>query len=106
MGCTELEQRAIKELTEEMQRRLELEARNLDSARFEFTKLQVRVKLFGEENLDQKEREAFAHSYPEHIAKHEAGIAHLQGQLDKLLAYGQDRSQAEAAQGVSHQSHM
>jgi len=89
MELTELEQRAIKELVEEMQRRLDLEARNLDSARFEFTKLQVRVKLFGEENLDQKEREAYAHSYPEHIAKHEAGIARLQEQLDKLRAYGQ-----------------
>ena len=106
MSQSELEQRAIKELLEETQQRLELETKNLDSARFEFTKLQIRIKLFGKQNLDQKEHEAFAHSYLEHIAKHEAGIAALQEQLDKLRAYGQDGGQAKAAQSVGHQSHV
>ena len=89
MTRTELEQKAIEELMEEMQRRLELETKNLDSARFEYAKLQIRVKLFGEETLDEKERGAFAERYPEDIAKHEAGIARLQEQLDKLRAYAQ-----------------
>ena len=48
------------------------ERKNLDSAQFEFAKLQVRVKLFGEADLDDKEREAFVRGYPEDIAKHEA----------------------------------
>jgi len=90
MELTELERRAVKELVEEMQGRLDLEARNLASAQFEFTKLQIRVKLFGEECLDQKEREAYTQSYPEHIARHEAGIARLQEQIEVLRAYGQD----------------
>ena len=90
MNLTELEQRAIKELTEELQRRLELETKNLDSAQFEFTKLQIRVKLLGEGTLDDKEREASIQAYPEDIAKHQAAIARLQEQLDKLLAYGND----------------
>lgn len=90
MNLTELEQRAVKELTDDLQRRLELETKNLYSARFELTKLQIRVKLFGEESLDDKEREAFARACPEDIAKHEAEIARLQAQLDKLLAYGKE----------------
>jgi hypothetical protein len=90
MNLTELEQRAVKELTDDLQRRLELETKNLYNARFELTKLQIRVKLFGEEPLDDKEREAFARAYPEDIAKHEAEIARLQAQLDKLLAYGKE----------------
>ena len=73
-----------------MQRRLELETKNLDSARFEFTKLQIRVKLFGEETLDDKERKAFVHACPGDIVKHEAALARLQAQLDKLLAYGKE----------------
>ena len=90
MSRTELEQRAIEELTEEVQRRLELEAKNLASARFEFTKLQIRVKLFGEETLDEKEREAFARACPEDIVHHKTELARLQEQLDKLSAYGHE----------------
>jgi hypothetical protein len=98
MSHAELEERAIAELSGEMERRLELEARNLESARFEFTKLQIRVKLFGEDSLDQKEREAFAQSHPEHIAQHEAGLARLQEQLDKLRAYA-DRCDSRFTKG-------
>jgi hypothetical protein len=90
MNLTELERRAIKELTDDLEQRLKLETRNLDSARFELTKLQIRVKLFGEETLDDSEREAFVQAYPEDIAKHEAKVAQLQTQLDKLRAYGQE----------------
>jgi hypothetical protein len=88
MSLTELEKRAINELISDVQRRLELEMRNLDSTQFELTKLQIRVKLFGEENLDDKEREAYTQSYPKDIAKHEAELSRLQAQLDKLHAYG------------------
>jgi hypothetical protein len=90
MNLTELEQRAVEELTGDLQRRLELETKNLDNARFELTKLQIRVKLFGKETLDDKERESFAQAWPEDIAKHEAEIVRLQAQLDKLLAYGKE----------------
>jgi hypothetical protein len=90
MNLTELEQRAVKELVDGLQRRLELETNNLDSARFELTTLQIRVKLFGEGSLDDKEREALAKTCPGDIAKHEAEIARLQAQLDKLLAYGKE----------------
>lgn len=89
MNLTELEQRAIKELMDNLEQRLKLETRNLENARFELTKLQIRVKLFGEESLDDSEREAFAQACPEDIAKHEAEVARLQAQLDKLRAYGQ-----------------
>ena len=88
MKLTELEQRAVEELTSDLKRRLELETKNLGSARFGLTKLQIRVKLFGEETLDDKEREEFVHTYPEDIVKHETAIARLQAQLDKLIAYG------------------
>jgi translation elongation factor EF-1beta len=90
MNLTELEQRAIKELMSDLQRRLELETKNLGSARFGLTKLQIRVKLFGEDTLSDKEREEFTKTYPEDIAKHETEIARLQTQLDKLLAYGKE----------------
>jgi hypothetical protein len=90
MNLTELEQRAVKELTDDLQRRLELETKNLYSARFELTKLQIRVKLFGEESLDDEERKEFAQACPEDITEHEAEIARLQAQLDKLLAYGEE----------------
>lgn len=91
MALTEMEQRAVQELVEGLKRRLDLETKNLDSTRFDLTKLQIRVKLFGEEDLDDKEREAFTQAYLEDIAKHEAAIARLQAQLDKLLAYGKER---------------
>ena len=90
MNLTELEQRAIKELTSDVQRRLELATKNLGSARFALTKLQIRVKLFGEETLNDKEREEFAQTYPEDIAKHEVEMTCLQAQLEKLLAYGKE----------------
>ena len=85
-----MEQRAVQELVEGLRQRLEQETKNLDSARFDLTKLQIRVKLFGEQDLDDREAKAFAQAYPEDIAKHQAEIAHLQGQLDKLLAYGKE----------------
>jgi hypothetical protein len=90
MVLAEMEQRAVQELVEGVRRRLEQEAKSLDSARFELTKLQIRVKLFGEQDLDARERKAFTQACPEDIAKHEAEIARLQAQLDKLLAYGKD----------------
>ena len=89
MNHTELERRAIKELMDDLEKRLTLETRNLENARFQLTKLQIRVKLFGEKTLDDSEREAFAQACPEDIAKHEAEAARLQAQLDKLRAYGQ-----------------
>jgi hypothetical protein len=88
MSLTELEKRAVNELISDVERRLELETRNLDSAQFGLAKLQIRVKLFGEENLDDKEREAYKQSSPEDIAKHKAEISRLQAQLDQLQAYG------------------
>jgi hypothetical protein len=87
MALTEMEQRAVQELVEDLKRRLEQETKNLDSARFDLTKLEIRVKLFGEQDLDDKAREAFTQAYPEDIAKHEAEITRLQTQLDILLAY-------------------
>ena len=90
MNITELERRAIKELMDDLEQRLELEIKNLDNARFELTKLQIRVKLFGEETLDDREREAFVQACPEDISKHEVEVARLQAQLDKLRAYGQE----------------
>ena len=80
-------------LAADLKRRLELEKKNLESARFEFTKLQIRVKLFGEESLDDRERQSFAQTCPQDLAKHEAEIVRLQAQLDKLLAYGTDDGQ-------------
>ncbi len=77
MNLTELERRAIKELMDDLEQRLELETKNLDNARFELTKLQIRVKLFGEETLDDSEREAFVQACPEDIAKHEVEVARL-----------------------------
>ena len=88
MALAEMEQRAVQELVEDLKRRLEQETKNLDSARFDLTKLQIRVKLFGEQDLDDREREAFTQAYPKDIAKHEAEIVRLQTQLNKLLAYG------------------
>jgi hypothetical protein len=90
MNLTELERRAIKELMDDVEQRLKLETRNLENARFQLTKLQIRVKLFGEETLDDSEREAFVQACPEDIAKHEAEVARLQMQIDKLRAYEQE----------------
>jgi hypothetical protein len=87
MVLAEMEQRAVQELVENLKRRLEQEMKNLDSARFDLVKLEIRVKLFGEQDLDDRERKAFTQAYPEDIAKHEVEIARLQAQLDKLLAY-------------------
>jgi hypothetical protein len=83
-----MEQRAVQELVEGLKRRLEQETKNLDSARFDLVKLEIRVKLFGEQDLGDKEHKAYNQTYPEEVAKHEAEIARLQMQLDKLLAYG------------------
>jgi len=88
MVLSETEQRAVQELVEGLKRRLEQETKNLDSARFDLVKLEIRVKLFGEQDLGDKEHKAYTQTYPEDIAKHEAEIARLQAQLDKLLAYG------------------
>jgi hypothetical protein len=89
MALAEMEQRAVQELIEVLRRRLEQETKNLDGARFDLVKLQLRVKLFGEHDLDDREREAFSQTYPMDIAKHEAEISRLQTQLDKALAYEQ-----------------
>jgi hypothetical protein len=88
MVLAEMEQKAVPELAEGLKRRLEQEIKNLDSAQFDLVKLEIRVKLFGEQDLDDRERKAFSQAYPEDIAKHKAEIARLQAQLDKLLAYG------------------
>jgi len=90
MVLAEMEQKAVQELVEGLKRRLEQETKNLNSTRFDLTKLQIRVKLFGEQDLDDRERKAFAQTYPEDTTKHEAEIARLQAQLDKLLAYGRE----------------
>lgn len=90
MNLTEVEQRAVKELMDELQRRLELETRNLGHAQFELTKLRIRASLFGEETLDDRERKALVQAYPEDIAKHQTEITRLQAQLAKLGAYGKE----------------
>ena len=89
MALGEMEQRAVQELVAGLKRQLEQETKNLNNARFDFVKLEIRVKLFGEQDLDDRERKAYSQTYPEDIAKHEAQIARLQVQIDKLLAYGE-----------------
>lgn len=89
MVLQEMEQRAVQELLEGLNRRLEQETKNLDNARFGLVKLEIRVKLFGEQDLDDREHKAYSQTYPEDIAKHEAEIARLQVQINKLLAYGE-----------------
>jgi hypothetical protein len=89
MALTELERSAAQELAEDLRQRIELEQGGLQGTQFKLAKLQIRVKLFGKTDLDDEERERFAQVYPDAIARHEAEIAHLQAQLDKLLAYAE-----------------
>jgi len=86
---TELEQRAIQELEQDLEHRLDRELKGLEDVKFRFTKLQLRVKLFGKEDLDDEELGLYGQSYPEDMARHEAEIALVRAQLAKLRTYGE-----------------
>jgi hypothetical protein len=89
---TELEQRAIQELEQDLEHRLDREHKGLEDVKFRFTKLQLRVKLFGKEDLDDEELGLYEQSYPEDMARHEAEIALVRAQLAKLRTYAESRA--------------
>jgi len=87
MTLTELEQKAIQELERDLGERIDREQKGLEDARFKWTKLQIRVQLFGEQDLDEQELESWDQVYPTDIAKHTAEISRLNEQFKQLLAY-------------------
>jgi hypothetical protein len=87
MALTELEQKAVQELEQDLGERIEREQKGLEDTQFRWTKLQIRVKLFGEQDLDEQELESWSQVYPMDIARHEAEISRLQGQIERLHAY-------------------
>ena len=89
MPLTELEQKAVQELERDLGARIEREKKGLEDTEFRWTKLQIRVRLFGEQDLDEQELESWSQVYPTDIAKHKAAISRLNGQLEQLLAYAE-----------------
>jgi hypothetical protein len=87
MALTELEQKAVQELERDLGERIEREQKGLEDTQFRWTKLQIRVRLFGEQDLDDQELESWNQVYPTDIAKHQAEIARLNRQLEQLRAY-------------------
>jgi hypothetical protein len=89
MALTELEQKAVQELERDLGARIEREQKGLEDTQFRWTKLQIRVQLFGEQDLDKQELESWSRVYPMDITKHKAEISRLNRQLEQLLAYAE-----------------
>ena len=87
MTLTKLEQKAVQELERDLGERIGREQKGLEDTQFRWTKLQIRAQLFGEQDLDDQELESWSQVYPTDIAKHQAEISRLNGQLEQLLAY-------------------
>jgi hypothetical protein len=87
MTLSDLEQKAAQELERDLGERIEREQKGLEDTQFRWTKLQIRVQLFGEQDLDEQELESWSQVYPMDIARHKAEISRLNGQLEQLLAY-------------------
>jgi hypothetical protein len=87
MALSELERQAAQELEGEIGARLEREHKALEDAQLKWTKLQVRVQLFGESDLKEEEQALWACVCPQDIERHEAEIARLKAQLEQLRAF-------------------
>jgi hypothetical protein len=87
MALDELERRAAQELEEEIGARLEREQKALYETQLKWTKMQIRVKLFGESDLKEEEQALWNCTYPQDMERHEAEIARLKVQLEQLRTF-------------------
>lgn len=87
MALTELQRQAAQELEGEIGARLEREQKALNETQLKWTKMQIRIQLFGESDLKEEEQELWNRAYPQDMERHEAEIARLKAQLEQLRAF-------------------
>jgi hypothetical protein len=87
MALSKLEREAVQKLEQEIGERLERERKGLEETQLKWTKMQIRVKLFGESDLKEEELELWNATYPQDMERHQAEIARLKGQLEQLQAF-------------------
>jgi len=90
MALSELEREAVHKLEQEIGERLEREQKGLEETQLKWTKMRIRVKLFGESDLKEEEQELWNCAYPQDMERHETEIARLKGQLEQLRAFANE----------------